>query len=87
MVIAIAESMEPCVLWIDEIEKALSTGGEYDGGVSKRVLATVQRIFNPRRIWLGGGHAQDLTERMALPAGVHVVSNDAGLWGGLWLWR
>ena len=53
----------------------------------KRVLATVQRIFNPRRIWLGGGHAQDLTERMALPAGVHVVSNDAGLWGGLWLWR
>ena len=53
----------------------------------KRVLATVQRIFNPRRIWLGGGHAQDLAERMALPSGVHVVSNDAGLWGGLWLWR
>jgi polyphosphate glucokinase len=53
----------------------------------KLVLATVQRIFNPRRIWLGGGHAQDLEERMALPSGVHVVSNDAGLWGGLGLFR
>jgi len=53
----------------------------------KRVLATVQRIFNPRRIWLGGGHAQDLTDRMALPSGVQVVSNDAGLWGGLGLWH
>ncbi len=53
----------------------------------KLVLHTVQRIFNPRVVWLGGGHAQDLHQRMALPQGVRVVSNDAGLWGGLGLWR
>jgi hypothetical protein len=34
-----AEQLEPCVLWIDELEKGLSssTGGD-DGGVSRRVL-------------------------------------------------
>jgi SpoVK/Ycf46/Vps4 family AAA+-type ATPase len=36
-----AERMSPCVLWIDEIEKGISTGGENDGGVSQRVLATL----------------------------------------------
>jgi SpoVK/Ycf46/Vps4 family AAA+-type ATPase len=34
-----AESMSPCVLWIDEIEKGLS--GDADGGPSKRVLGTL----------------------------------------------
>ena len=38
--LGIAESMAPVVLWIDELEKSLSSGGELDGGVSKRVLAT-----------------------------------------------
>jgi len=34
-----AEQLEPCVLWIDELEKGLSTsGGSEDGGVSRRVL-------------------------------------------------
>ncbi len=50
------------------------------------VLSTVQRIFNPSHIWLGGGHAQDLAQRMQLPDNVGVVSNDAGLWGGVALW-
>ena len=36
--LASAEQLEPCVLWIDEIEKGLSGGGESDGGVSRRVL-------------------------------------------------
>jgi ATPase family associated with various cellular activities (AAA) len=31
------EVLAPCVLWIDEIEKGLASGGE-DGGVSRRVL-------------------------------------------------
>ena len=31
------ELLAPCVLWIDEIEKGLASGGE-DGGVSRRVL-------------------------------------------------
>lgn len=35
--LASAEQLAPCVLWMDEIEKGLATGGE-DGGVSRRVL-------------------------------------------------
>lgn len=39
--IKVAESMEPCVLWIDEIEKGLgSSGGERDGGTATRVFGT-----------------------------------------------
>ncbi|MES9847133.1 MAG: AAA family ATPase, partial [Candidatus Thiodiazotropha sp.] len=34
-----AESMAPCVLWIDEIEKGLATDDE--GGPSKRILGTL----------------------------------------------
>jgi SpoVK/Ycf46/Vps4 family AAA+-type ATPase len=34
-----AEQLAPCVLWMDEIEKGLaSSGGEEDGGVSRRIL-------------------------------------------------
>lgn len=36
----LAEQMAPCVLWMDEVEKGLSTG-ELDGGVSQRVLGTL----------------------------------------------
>jgi len=36
-----AEKMSPVVLWIDEIEKAFSAGGETeDGGVSARIFGT-----------------------------------------------
>ncbi|MEJ2396284.1 MAG: AAA family ATPase [Candidatus Thiodiazotropha sp.] len=34
-----AETMAPCVLWIDEIEKGLS--GDSEGGPSKRILGTL----------------------------------------------
>jgi hypothetical protein len=34
-----AEGLSPCVLWVDEIEKALAEG-EGDSGVSRRVLGT-----------------------------------------------
>jgi ATP-dependent 26S proteasome regulatory subunit len=38
----VAEAVAPCVLWIDEIEKALGGGGgELDGGTSVRVLGTI----------------------------------------------
>lgn len=33
-----AEQLSPAVLWIDEIEKAFSAGGEADGGASQRAL-------------------------------------------------
>ena len=37
--LASAEQLEPCVLWIDELEKGLSSSGSSeDGGVSRRVL-------------------------------------------------
>jgi len=35
-----AEIMAPCILWVDEIEKALGSS-ENDGGTSQRVLATL----------------------------------------------
>lgn len=35
-----AEIMSPCVLWVDEIEKAFGTS-DNDGGTSQRVLATL----------------------------------------------
>jgi hypothetical protein len=37
--LATAETMAPCVLWIDEIEKGVSTG-EGDNGTSRRLLGT-----------------------------------------------
>jgi SpoVK/Ycf46/Vps4 family AAA+-type ATPase len=37
--LASTEQIAPCVLWIDEIEKGLASGGsDSDGGVSRRVL-------------------------------------------------
>lgn len=36
----LAETMSPCVLWIDEIEKGIATG-DNDGGTSRRVLGTL----------------------------------------------
>ncbi|VAW79038.1 ATPase, AAA family [hydrothermal vent metagenome] len=35
-----ATAMAPCVLWVDEIEKAIASG-DYDSGTSKRVLGTL----------------------------------------------
>ena len=35
-----AQTMAPCVLWVDEIEKGVSTGSN-DGGTSQRVLGTL----------------------------------------------
>ncbi len=38
--LATAEAMAPCVLWVDEIEKAIASG-DYDSGTSQRVLGTL----------------------------------------------
>lgn len=38
----VAEAVAPCVVWLDEIEKALGgAGGEHDGGTSLRVLGSI----------------------------------------------
>lgn len=38
--LALAETMSPCVLWIDEIEKGIGSDA-HDGGTSRRILATL----------------------------------------------
>jgi AAA+ superfamily predicted ATPase len=46
---AAAESMSPCVLWIDELEKGISTdSGDGDGGVSRRVLGSLLTWMSER---------------------------------------
>jgi polyphosphate glucokinase len=51
----------------------------------ERVLAQIDPIWNPRRIYVGGGNAKHL--RLDLPAHVRVTDNVAGLLGGIALWR
>ena len=48
--LAVANAMQPCVLWMDEIEKGIAgdRSGESDGGVSKRVLGTLLTWMNDR---------------------------------------
>jgi len=50
-----------------------------------RVVAQLLPIFNPRRLYLGGGNAKHL--EVELPQEVHLVANVAGLLGGIALWR
>jgi hypothetical protein len=45
-----AEQLEPCVLWMDEIEKGLAhSGSDSDGGVSRRVLGYLLTWMAERR--------------------------------------
>lgn len=48
--LAVADAMQPCVLWMDEIEKGIAgdKGGDSDGGVSRRVLGTLLTWMNDR---------------------------------------
>jgi len=36
-----AEMLSPCVLWIDEIEKGIGSGGQDDSGTAARILGTL----------------------------------------------
>lgn len=45
----LAEMMAPCVLWLDEIEKGISTG-DNDGGTSKRVLGTMLTFMQENKL-------------------------------------
>ena len=51
----------------------------------KKALDQIDPIWNPRQIYLGGGNAKNV--RIALPDHVKLVSNVAGLLGGIALWR
>lgn len=50
-----------------------------------KVLEQVEPIWNPRRIYIGGGNAKHL--KIKLPKHVSVTENVAGLLGGIALWR
>ena len=49
-----------------------------------RMLAQLRAVVNFDTLYIGGGDAQDLTVK--LPDDVHIVSNDAGITGGVRLW-
>lgn len=49
------------------------------------VIAQIDPIWNPRRIYLGGGNAKHL--HLELPKHVSITENVAGLLGGIALWR
>ncbi|HSJ26114.1 MAG TPA: AAA family ATPase [Longimicrobiales bacterium] len=44
-----AEAVAPCILFIDELEKAFAAGGSEDGGVSTRVLGTFLTWLQERK--------------------------------------
>lgn len=48
------------------------------------VIGQVNPIWNPRRLYIGGGNAKHL--RLDLPSNVRVTDNVAGLLGGIKLW-
>jgi polyphosphate glucokinase len=50
-----------------------------------QVIEQVDPIWNPRRIYVGGGNAKYITEKF--PPHVKVVANVAGLLGGIALWH
>ena len=51
----------------------------------QRAVNLILPIWNPRRLYLGGGNAEKLT--FQLPEQVRIVSNDAGILGGIRLWE
>jgi polyphosphate glucokinase len=51
----------------------------------QRVIATIQPVFNPRVIYLGGGNAKHV--KIELPSNVKITPNLAGLLGGIALWH
>lgn len=51
----------------------------------EEVIEQVMPIWNPSRLYLGGGNAKHI--RIELPENVELVQNVAGLLGGIALWR
>lgn len=51
----------------------------------RRMISMLDRIINYRALYIGGGNAKKLEGE--LPANVRIVSNEAGLLGGIALWR
>ena len=49
-----------------------------------RALAQIEPVWNPDRIYLGGGNAKHL--KLTLPEHVRITANVTGLFGGIALW-
>jgi polyphosphate glucokinase len=50
----------------------------------RRVLANITTLVGFDSLYIGGGNSRHVT--LELPANIHIVSNDAGLTGGVRLW-
>jgi polyphosphate glucokinase len=50
-----------------------------------RAIRTLDHLFNYDHLYIGGGNAERVTAK--LPGNVKIVSNVAGLLGGIALWR
>jgi len=51
----------------------------------KLAIAQIQKVFWPRRLYLGGGNARLID--FTLPANVKTIPNEAGILGGIALWN
>ena len=49
-----------------------------------KLIAMLERVFNYDHLYFGGGNAQRID--LALPKNVSIVSNDAGMEGGAFVW-
>ncbi len=50
-----------------------------------RAIRQLEKLFNYDRLYIGGGHARKINAKV--PRNVRIVSNVAGLLGGIALWR
>lgn len=50
-----------------------------------KAIQTLDQLFNYDRLYIGGGNAKHIT--LSLPSHVKIVPNEAGLLGGIALWR
>ena len=62
-----------------------SIGGERWNKRVRKAIANLRTLTHFDRLYIGGGNAKKLT--IDLEPGVSVVSNDAGMRGGIALWR
>lgn len=51
----------------------------------ERAVNVILPIWNPRRLYLGGGNSEKLI--FELPPQVRIISNDSGILGGIRLWE